>query len=132
MRRVSVWKAGKVVEMTFGGHNEQEGKVSLSMALVNLLQEGDSFQGLKVGSCLTLRNELSEETHVLRKQETLLGRGVRAESNRVMEPRRITVMWLAASGFMVMGLVSSLSLASHLDSGYFLVVHVLLSQDGCQ
>ena len=44
MRRVSVWKAGKVVEMTVGGHNEQEGKVSLSMALVNLLQEGDSFQ----------------------------------------------------------------------------------------
>ena len=43
-----------------------EGKVSLSMALVNLLQEGDSFQGLKVGSYLTLGDELSEETHVLR------------------------------------------------------------------
>ena len=36
------------------------------MALVNLLQEGDSFQGLKVGSYLTLGDELSEETHVLR------------------------------------------------------------------
>ena len=28
-----------------------------------------------MGSCLTLRNELSEETHVLTEQETLLGRG---------------------------------------------------------
>ena len=80
-----------MVEMTFGGHAELEGKVSFSMALVNLLQEGDSFQGLKVGSCLTLRNELSEETHVLRKQETLLGRGAWVESSRVTEPRRIAL-----------------------------------------
>ena len=33
---------------------------------------------------------------------------------------------------MVMGLVSGLSLASHSDSGSFLVVHSLFSQDGCQ
>ena len=48
----------------------------------------DPFQGLKLGSCLTLGNELSEETHVLTKQETLLGKGTRVESGRVMEPRR--------------------------------------------
>ena len=41
-------------------------------------------------------------------------------------------MWLAVSGFMVMGLVSRLSLANHSDSGFFLVVHALLSQDGFQ
>ena len=35
-------------------------------------------------------------------------------------------------GFMVMGLVSGLSLANHSDSEYFLVVHALFSQDGCQ
>ena len=35
-------------------------------------------------------------------------------------------------GFMVIGLVSRLSLASHSDSESFLVVHVLLSQDECQ
>ena len=34
----------------------------------------DPFQGLSVGSRLTLGNELSEETHVLTKQKTLLGR----------------------------------------------------------
>ena len=49
----------------------------------------DPFQGPKLGSCLTLGNELSEETHVLTKQETLLGKGTRAESSRVREPRRI-------------------------------------------
>ena len=41
-----------------------------------------------MGPCLTLGNELSEETHVLTKQETLLGRGARVESSRVREPRR--------------------------------------------
>ena len=35
----------------------------------------DPFQGPKLGSCLTHGNELSEETHVLTKQEILLGKG---------------------------------------------------------
>ena len=30
-------------------------------------KKGDPFQGPKVGSCLTLRNELSEKTHVVTK-----------------------------------------------------------------
>ena len=46
------------------------------------------FQGPKLASCLTLGNELSEETHVLTKQEILLGKGARVESSRVREPRR--------------------------------------------
>ena len=41
----------------------------------HLLQEGGSLQGPKLGSCLTLRNELSEDTHMLTKQEILLGKG---------------------------------------------------------
>ena len=45
-------------------------------------------RGLKLDSCLTLRNELSEKTHVLTKQEILLGKGTRLESSRVREPRR--------------------------------------------
>ena len=40
-------------------------------------------------------------------------------------------MWLAVSGFMVMGLVSGLSLANHSDSESFLVVHALFNQDEC-
>ena len=41
-----------------------------------------------MGSCLTLGNELSKETHVLTKQETVLGRGAGVERRRVREPRR--------------------------------------------
>ena len=40
-------------------------------------RKGDPFQGPKLGSCLTLGNEFSEETHVLTKQEILLGKGTR-------------------------------------------------------
>ena len=50
--------------------------------------KGDPFQGLKLGSFPTLGNELSEETHVLTKQEILLGKGTQVESSRVREPRR--------------------------------------------
>ena len=39
-----------------------------------VLQEGGPIQGPRVGSGLTLRNELSEETRMLTKQEALLGR----------------------------------------------------------
>ena len=53
-----------------------------------VLQEVGPFPGPKWGPCLTLGNELSEETHVLIKQEILLGRGVQAESSRVREIRR--------------------------------------------
>ena len=41
-------------------------------------------------------------------------------------------MWLKVSGFIVTGLVSGLSLGNHSDSGFILVAHTLLSQDGCQ
>ena len=41
-----------------------------------------------MGSCLTLGNELSKETHLLTKQETLLGRGAQAGEQQVREPRR--------------------------------------------
>ena len=40
--------------------------------------------------------------------------------------------WLEVLGFMVIRLLSGLSLANHSDSGSFLVVHTLLSQDGFQ
>ena len=58
-----------------------------------LLQEGDPFQGPKLGSCLTLRNELPKETHVLTKSETLSARGAQGESWRVREPRRAALFY---------------------------------------
>ena len=83
-------------------------------------KKGDPFRGPKLGSCLTVGNELFKETHVLTKQ-VLLGKGTRVESGRVREPRRTALA--RALGFMVMGLVSRLSLANHSDSESFLVVH---------
>ena len=53
-----------------------------------MLQEEGPLPGPKTGSCLTLGNELSEEAHVLTKQEILLGKGTRVESSRVRKPRR--------------------------------------------
>ena len=95
-----------------------------------LLQEGGPLPGPETGLLSTLGNELSEETHVLTKQEILLGKGTWVESSRVREPRKTALPH--GLGFMVMGLVSGLSLANHSDSESFLVVHALFSQDGCQ
>ena len=64
----------------------------LKIHSAKVLQERDPFQGPKLGSCLTLGNELSEETHVLTKQEILLGKGTRVESSRVREPRRTALL----------------------------------------
>ena len=47
-------------------------------------------------------------------------------------PEDCPATWLAVLGFMVMGLVSGLSLANHSDSESFLVVQALFSQDGHQ
>ena len=55
-------------------------------------RKGDPFQGPKLGSCLTLGNELSEETHVGTKREILLGMGTWVESSRVREPRRTALL----------------------------------------
>ena len=50
--------------------------------------KGDPFHGQRVSCCLTLGNKLCKETHILTKQETLLGMGAQAENNTVREPRR--------------------------------------------
>ena len=67
--------------------NEYSGLISFRIDWF-CCRKADPFQGLKLGSCLTLGNELSEDTHVLTKQEILLGKGTQVESNRVREPRR--------------------------------------------
>ena len=96
-------------------------------------RKGDPFQDPKLGSCLTLGNELFKETHMLTKQEILLRKGSRVESSSLREPMRTALPCdSAVSGFMVMGLVSRLSLANHSNSESFLVVQALFSQDGCQ
>ena len=86
-------------------------------------RKGVPFQGPKLGSCLTLGNELSEETHVLTKQEILLGKGAGVERSRIMEPRRTALP---------RGIRFRVVFNNHFNSESFLVVHTLFSQDGCQ
>ena len=50
---------------------------------------------------------------MLTKQEILLGKGTRVDSSRVREPGRTALPCGWQSCFMVMGLVSGLSLANH-------------------
>ena len=63
----------------------------LGIVLITASVAGRPFPGPKLGSCLTLGNELSKETHVLTKQDILLGKSTWADSSRVREPRRTTL-----------------------------------------
>ena len=59
----------------------------------HLLQEDGLLPGPETGLLSNKkRNELSEETHVLTKQEILLGKGTWVESSRVREPRRTALL----------------------------------------
>ena len=72
------------------------------------------------GSCLTLRKELSEET-LADKARDFIGKGHPGrEQQGKGTQEKCSATWLAVSGFMLMGLVSCLSLTNH--SEYFLVV----------
>ena len=89
-----------------------------------MLQEGRPLPGPQKGLLSNTGNDVSEETHLLTKPQTLLGSQAHAESQK-----SCSAAWFTVLGFMVMGLVSRLSSANHSDSGSFLVVHILLSQD---
>ena len=54
----------------WSGCQSQQRRVPVRVAIC--CRKADPFQGPKLGSCLALRNELSEETHVLTKQETMV------------------------------------------------------------
>ena len=69
---------------------------------------------------------------MLTERETLMGKDTQAESRKVKGTQNCSATWLEVSDFMVMGLVSMLSLANHSDLGSFLVTDTLLRQDGCQ
>ena len=80
-------------------------------------------QGLKLGSRLTLGNELSEETHA-DKARDFIGKGhPGGEQEAKGTQENCSAERLEVSGFMVMGFVSRWSLASLSNSESFLVVH---------
>ena len=109
--------------------------IPLNLILENHLLPGsfccrkrDPFQGLRVGSCLTLGNELSKDRYKMtkkKKKKRPYWEGVPGEGSRVRETRRTAlprgsqpqaVLFVC---FIVMGLVSGLSLASYLASHTF-------------
>ena len=49
---------------------------------------GGPLLSFRAGSCLTLGNELSEETHIQTKQETAGKEGCLEDSSRARGPRR--------------------------------------------
>ena len=63
-----------------------------------MLQEGGPLPVPETG-LLSNTHEWFEETHVLTKQEILLGKGTRVESRRVREPRRTTLPVTRSLGF---------------------------------
>ena len=67
----------------WSGCQSQQRRVPARVAIC--CRKADPFQGPKLGSCLTLGCELSEETHVLTKQETLLGKGTWVESSKTLQ-----------------------------------------------
>ena len=66
-----------------------------------------------------------------RQSKRFIGKGCQ-ESSRVKELGRTALPHGCSLGFMVMELISGLSLSSHSDSDPFLVVHTSFRQDECQ
>ena len=93
---------------------------------------GDPFQGLRVGSFLTLGNELSGERSAVQARGFIgkgcQGGGQEGEGNG----ENCSATCLTVSGFMVVGFLSGLSLASHSELGSFLGAHTSLTGDGFQ
>ena len=91
-------------------------------------RKGDPFQGPKLGSCLTLRNELSEETHALTKQEILLGRAPGWRTGWWGNPGALLCCVARSPGFYGDGISFQVALANHSNSESFLVAHASLTR----
>ena len=87
------------------GHREGGQMETLTFnSICSCYRRGDFSQGLRVGSRLTLQNELSKETHMLTKQQTLSGKSAQLVDRKVKEaPEDCSASWLIVSRFMVIG-----------------------------
>ena len=63
-----------------------------------------SWKGLRVDSCLTLRNDLSKETHILTKERLYCKRVLDQRTVGWGNPGELLCPWLEVLGFMLMGL----------------------------
>ena len=98
-----------------------------------MLQEGGPLRGPKPGLLSNTLKLIVWADTCADKARDFIGKGhPGGEQQGKGTQENCSATWLAVSGFMVMRLVSRLSLANHSDSESFLVVHALFSQDGCQ
>ena len=97
---------------------------------VDCWRKGDPFQGLRPGSN-PWKWIVWEDTHADRARD-FTGKGCLGGEQEGKGTQEDSATWLVVLRFMVMGLVSGLSLASHSDSRSFLVPHALLHQEGFQ
>ena len=93
-----------------------------------LLQDGGPLPGPETGLSSNTQKWIVQGDICADKASDFIGKGHPGGE----QLGNCSVTWLAVSGFIVMGLVSRLSLANYSDSEPFLVVHALFSQDGCQ
>ena len=98
-----------------------------------MLREGIPLPGPKTGLLSNTRKWIVRGDPYADKARDFIGKRHRGgEQWGKGTQENCCVVWLAVSGFMVMGLVSGLSLANHFDLESFLVVHDSFSQDGFQ
>ena len=98
-----------------------------------LLQEGGPLSGPKTGFLSNTQKWIVRGDSCAGKARDFIGKGrLGWEQQGKGTQENCSATWLTVSGFMVMALVSWLSLASRSDSEPFLVVRALCSQDGCQ
>ena len=105
----------------------------ISLDILSALQEGGPLPGPETGFLSNTWKWIIRGDIRADKARDYFGKGrPGGEQEGKGTQENSSVTWLAALGFMVMGLVSGLSLANYSDSESFLVVHALFSQDGCQ
>ena len=97
-----------------------------------LLQEGWPLPGPESGLLFNTRKWIVRGDTRADKAKDLIGKGCLGGEQRGKGNQDCSAMWLTVSVFVVMGLVSGLSLANYSDSRSFLVTHASLSQDGFQ
>ena len=86
---------------------------------------GNPFQGPKSGLLSNTQKWIVQGDICAEKAKDSIGK---QQDKGTQE--KCSTMWLAILGYMVMGLISGLSLANHSDSGSFLVALAWLNQDG--
>ena len=97
------------------------------------MQEGGPLTGSETELLSNTRKCIARGDICADKARDFIGKGhLGGEQQGKGTQENCSAVWLTVSSFMVTGLVSGWSLASHSNSESFLVAHASLSQDGCQ